>query len=130
MFSFLSLDKHRPQKLVWHGADKLGIRNSDAYCEAWDSSHMQKVGLASSILRGKLLDQERYSCNNAFIVLCIEVASQDAGGHSGHNNNRRRRQAISWAVKDSRANQTTRDAIEKTQPYKFISLLNEENELN
>lgn len=33
--------------------------------------------MASSLLRGRLLDQERYSCNNAFIVLCVEATSQD-----------------------------------------------------
>ncbi|KFM62347.1 hypothetical protein X975_13541, partial [Stegodyphus mimosarum] len=33
--------------------------------------------MASSLLRGRLLDQERYSCNNSFIVLCIEATSQD-----------------------------------------------------
>lgn len=67
----------RPQKLVWHGSDKLGVRDIDAYCDAWNSNSMGKVGLASSLLRGKLLDQEKYSCNNAFIVLCIEATSPD-----------------------------------------------------
>lgn len=122
----------RPQKLVWHGADKLGIRNSEAYCEAWDSSAMQKVGLASSLLRGKLLDQERYSCNNAFIVLCIEVTSQDPIGLIGHN--RKRRQAIRSAAK-VKANSSNETLIkssdeDKNEPYKYITLLNDENELN
>ena len=67
----------RPQKLVWHGADRAGIRNNDAYCDAWNSNSMSKVGMASSLLRGKLLDQEKYSCNNPFIVLCIEATSPE-----------------------------------------------------
>ena len=62
---------------MWHGADRAGVRNSEAYCDAWNSNSMTKVGLASSLLRGKLLDQEKYSCNNAFIVLCIEVTSPE-----------------------------------------------------
>ncbi|CAG2108264.1 unnamed protein product [Medioppia subpectinata] len=66
-----------PQKLVWHGADRSGVRNSEAYCDAWNSNNMSKVGLASSLLRGKLLDQEKYSCNNQFIVLCIETTSPE-----------------------------------------------------
>ena len=32
----------RPQKLVWHGADRLGVRNSDAYCDAWNSNSINK----------------------------------------------------------------------------------------
>lgn len=60
---------------MWHGADRLGIRDIDAYCDAWNSNSINKVGLASSLLRGKLLDQEKYSCNNAFIVLCIETTT-------------------------------------------------------
>lgn len=75
----------RPQKLIWHGADKLGVRDNDAYCDAWNSNSMSKVGLASSLLRGKLLDQEKYSCNNAFIVLCIEATSpEDLIGFNRH----------------------------------------------
>ena len=68
---------NRPQKLVWHGADRSGVRNSEAYCDAWNNNSMAKVGLASSLLRGKLLDQEKYSCNNSFIVLCIETTSPE-----------------------------------------------------
>ena len=67
----------RPQKLVWHGADRSGVRNSEAYCDAWNSNSMGKMGLASSLLKSKLLDQEKYSCNNAFIVLCIEATSPE-----------------------------------------------------
>ncbi|XP_054167998.1 collagen alpha-1(XV) chain-like isoform X2 [Oppia nitens] len=66
-----------PQKLVWHGADRSGVRNSEAYCDAWNSNSMGKMGLASSLISGKLLDQEKYSCNNAFIVLCIEATSPE-----------------------------------------------------
>lgn len=45
----------------------------DTYCDAWHSGKPDKVGLASSLLGNKLLDQERYSCDNRFVVLCIEV---------------------------------------------------------
>src|SRR5699024_5258075 len=66
----------RQQKIIWHGADKNGVRNTDAYCDAWSSNSMSRMGVASNLLRGKLLDQELYSCNNAFIVLCIEVTTE------------------------------------------------------
>lgn len=49
----------------------------DTYCDAWHIGTSSKVGLASSLLGNKLLDQERYSCDNRFAVLCIEVMSQD-----------------------------------------------------
>lgn len=44
---------------------------------------MHKFGLASNLLRGKLLGQEKYSCNNQFIVLCVETAvtSAEEGNH-------------------------------------------------
>lgn len=44
---------------------------------------MHKFGLASNLLRGKLLGQEKYSCNNQFIVLCVETAvtSGEDGNH-------------------------------------------------
>ncbi|KAI7688415.1 hypothetical protein SSS_02152 [Sarcoptes scabiei] len=69
-------DSFWPQKIIWHGSDKNGIRNSESSCDSWSSDSMSRYGLASNLLRGKLLDQEKYSCNNAFIVLCIEVTSE------------------------------------------------------
>ena len=47
----------------------------DNYCDAWHSNEMHKFGIASNLLRGKLLGQEKYSCNNPFIVLCVETAA-------------------------------------------------------
>lgn len=66
-----------PQKIVWHGSNARGERAMDAYCDAWHSSAPEKVGLASSLLSNKLLDQEQYSCENRFIVLCIEALAHD-----------------------------------------------------
>lgn len=74
---------HRPQKIVWHGSSTLGERAMDTYCDAWHSASSDKMGLASSLLGNKLLDQERYSCDNRFVVLCIEVLS--------HQESRRKR---------------------------------------
>ncbi|KAH7637472.1 collagenase-like protein [Dermatophagoides farinae] len=69
-------DQQWQQKLIWHGSDKNGIRNMDASCDSWSSDSISRFGMASNLLRGKLLDQEKYSCNNAFIVLCIEVTTE------------------------------------------------------
>ncbi len=53
----------------------LGERAMDAYCDSWHSDSADKVGLASSLLRGKLLAQERFTCNHRFAVLCIEAVN-------------------------------------------------------
>ena len=47
----------------------------DAYCDAWHSSSASKDGMASSLLKARLLEQQKYACNNRFIVLCVEVAT-------------------------------------------------------
>lgn len=69
-------DNAWPQKIVWHGSTKVGERSMDMYCDAWHTDSKDKVGLASPLNSGKLLDQENYSCNNAFVVLCVEATSQ------------------------------------------------------
>lgn len=66
-------------KLVWHGANHNGNRNMEAFCDAWSSDSMSKMGVASNLMRGKLLDQEKYSCNNEFVVLCVEVTPDNGG---------------------------------------------------
>jgi collagen type XVIII alpha len=74
---FLLQQIFRPQKIVWHGSKVNGERAMDNYCDAWHSSSPDKLGLASSLMGNKLLDQQKYSCDNRFIVLCIEVLSQE-----------------------------------------------------
>lgn len=46
------------------------------YCDAWNSDSKDVYGLASSLLKNRLLAQERRSCNNVFAVLCIEATSE------------------------------------------------------
>lgn len=49
----------------------------DTNCDAWHTSATDKVGYATSLLGNKLLDQERYSCDNRFAILCVEALAQD-----------------------------------------------------
>lgn len=49
------------------------VNSIDSNCDGWHSSTSDKVGLGSSLLGNKLLDQEMYSCQQKNIVLCIEV---------------------------------------------------------
>ncbi|NWT75093.1 COFA1 protein, partial [Prunella himalayana] len=65
-------DSSWPQKIIWHGSTANGIRLVSNYCEAWHTADMGAMGQASPLNTGKLLDQKVYSCNNQFIVLCIE----------------------------------------------------------
>jgi len=64
------------QKIVWHGSDAKGHRLVDAYCNAWHSDSVDSSGIASSLTKGRLLGSERYSCNNAFILLCVEITAR------------------------------------------------------
>lgn len=50
----------------------------DSYCDAWNTGSTDKVGLASSLFKNKLLAQEEFACNNRFAVLCIEVTTQQS----------------------------------------------------
>ena len=50
----------------------------DTYCDAWHSSNSDRYGLGSPLTGGRLLEQIRYSCNNKFALLCIEVTSEIA----------------------------------------------------
>lgn len=69
-------DFHWPQKMVWHGADASGARAWQSYCDAWHTDSSSNIGLASDLIKGELLGQEKISCNHKLIVLCIEIASQ------------------------------------------------------
>lgn len=84
----------------------------DSYCDAWNTGSTDKVALASSLFKNKLLSQEEFSCNNRFAVLCIEVTTQQA-------RRRRRRYSHGYNEKD--------DEIELTfQEYQhLIDNLNE-----
>lgn len=66
----------RQKKVIWHGSHKFGDRAMDTYCDAWNSDSSDRYGLSSSITRGQLLEQSRYSCDNKFALLCIEVTSE------------------------------------------------------
>ncbi|ESO98499.1 hypothetical protein LOTGIDRAFT_142841, partial [Lottia gigantea] len=65
-----------PQKIIWHGSNRNGQLMKDEYCNKWHSMSRNKMGLGSSLMKNMLLDSEQYSCNNAFIVLCVENTSQ------------------------------------------------------
>lgn len=41
-------------------------------CNEWHTKNSNVMGLGSSLNKHMLLDQEKYSCNNAFVVLCIQ----------------------------------------------------------
>lgn len=72
---------------MWHGSHALGDRAMDTYCDAWHSSSPDRFGLGSPLTNGRLLEQQRYSCDKKFALLCIEVSSEQS-------KRRRRRRAL------------------------------------
>ncbi|XP_020710044.2 collagen alpha-1(XVIII) chain isoform X2 [Athalia rosae] len=74
--NILTDDFSWPEKVAWHGSHKLGDRAMDTYCDAWHSSSSDRFGLGSPLNGERLLEQVRYSCDNKFALLCIEVTSQ------------------------------------------------------
>ena len=82
-----------PQKIVWHGAHSNGERNQASYCDAWTAGQSKQLGLASSLLSHKLLAQEKFSCQNRFVVLCIEATSSASGSSSSSSSSRQKRYA-------------------------------------
>ncbi|KAI5645534.1 collagenase NC10 and endostatin domain-containing protein [Phthorimaea operculella] len=107
-------DPHWPQKLIWHGSHAGGERAMDTFCEEWQSSDPINKGMASSLYSHKLLSQEKHSCNNHFIVLCIEALSS--------TNARRKRDTISLRY-NSTDLQDDEDYLYNAEEYQ--QLLNE-----
>ncbi|XP_018027671.1 collagen alpha-1(XVIII) chain [Hyalella azteca] len=60
-----------PNKYVWHGATRRGEKADN--CNAWTSSAAMRVGHASSLQSMQLLAQEKISCDNPLVVLCVET---------------------------------------------------------
>lgn len=67
-------DSAWPDKMIWHGSNKKGHRQTDHYCETWRAGDRAVSGLASSLQNGHLLQQTPSGCSGSYIVLCIENA--------------------------------------------------------
>ncbi|XP_058475540.1 collagen type XVIII alpha 1 chain a isoform X2 [Solea solea] len=67
-------DSAWPEKMVWHGSDNKGHRQTDHYCETWRAGDRAVTGLASALQSGHVLQQTSSSCSGSYIVLCIENA--------------------------------------------------------
>ncbi|XP_026463416.1 collagen alpha-1(XV) chain-like [Ctenocephalides felis] len=112
-------DSTWPQKVAWHGSSLRGELNHNAYCDAWHSASASKVGLAGSLLSHQLLKQERYSCDNRFVLLCVEATTQLA---------RRRRSADEFYGSANRTHHV--DAILSQEEYeKLLSTILDDSAL-
>jgi len=60
------------RNIFWHGVNPWGEK-SHYNCEEWSSDNPLHVGLASSLEGGLIAKQKKFSCNNKFRVLCIEI---------------------------------------------------------
>ncbi|XP_070207667.1 collagen alpha-1(XV) chain-like [Littorina saxatilis] len=65
-------DSTWPQKFVWHGSSKKGGKMDGHLCKQWYSRNGESLGMASSLNKHMLLDQDDFACNNSFVVLCIQ----------------------------------------------------------
>lgn len=74
----------------------------DTYCDAWHSSSSDRYGLGSPLTGGRLLEQVRYSCDNKFALLCIEVTSEMG----------RRRRSVDGRPEDDDVEMTENDYVE------------------
>ncbi|XP_059417052.1 collagen alpha-1(XVIII) chain-like [Carassius carassius] len=59
-------------KMVWHGSSTEGSRQTDSYCETWQTGSHAVTDMASSLQEGYLLQQLPRGCTSSFIVLCID----------------------------------------------------------
>uniref|UniRef100_A0A6A7FZS1 Collagen alpha-1(XVIII) chain-like isoform X4 n=2 Tax=Hirondellea gigas TaxID=1518452 RepID=A0A6A7FZS1_9CRUS len=88
IFSFdgrdIMQDPTWPQKYIWHGSSLKGERSLKAYCNGWNTESPKEVGLASSLLKNRLLSQDQMGCHNVFAILCIEATSMSSEGLSRH----------------------------------------------
>ncbi|XP_038828936.1 collagen alpha-1(XVIII) chain-like [Salvelinus namaycush] len=66
-------DPFWPKKSIWHGSNTFGNLLVDRSCNSWQSDNMSIMGQSSNLASGFLLGQQAQSCNNQFIVLCIET---------------------------------------------------------
>ncbi|XP_042238508.1 collagen alpha-1(XI) chain-like isoform X2 [Homarus americanus] len=68
-------DSSWPVKYVWHGANRYGETSLSHNCNGWSSTSSSGFGMASALHSLKLLDQQKITCDNRLIVLCIESSS-------------------------------------------------------
>ncbi|XP_026762727.2 collagen alpha-1(V) chain-like [Galleria mellonella] len=64
-----------PHKVVWHGSNLYGNYTNDNNCVNWNSGSSEHYGTASALYDvddSRLLSQTKYSCDNEFIILCVE----------------------------------------------------------
>lgn len=54
----------------------MGDRVLDMDCDAWRSGSTEHYGLASSIVHGFFRETTRFSCENKFAVLCVEINNE------------------------------------------------------
>ena len=72
LFSFDGRAVGPDRATVWHGVNPWGEK-SHYNCEDWSSDSPLHVGLASAVDGGLIAKQKKFSCNNKFHVLCLEI---------------------------------------------------------
>lgn len=75
-FNFFSV-LCRPNKQVWHGSNLNGEKSIESFCGTWEQPAVEKLGMAGSLQRRRLINAEQVSCKTNLIVLCIETIPRE-----------------------------------------------------
>lgn len=67
----------RPRKQIWHGSNINGDKSIESFCATWESFTREKTGMAGSLSYRRLINNEKVSCENELIILCIETIPRE-----------------------------------------------------
>lgn len=68
---------HRPRKQIWHGSNINGDKSIESFCATWETPGGDKTGMAGSLSYRRLINNEKVSCKDELIVLCIETIPRE-----------------------------------------------------
>lgn len=74
---FRFLINFRPRKQIWHGSNINGDKSIESFCGTWESITPDKTGMAGSLSYRRLINNEKVSCRDELIVLCIETIPRE-----------------------------------------------------
>lgn len=77
-FRFFRFPKNnRPRKQIWHGSNINGDKSIESFCGTWESPTADKSGMVGSLSYRRLIHNEKVSCREELIVLCIETIPRE-----------------------------------------------------
>lgn len=74
---FIFQKNNRPRKQIWHGSNINGDKSIESFCGTWESPTADKSGMVGSLSYRRLIHNEKVSCREELIVLCIETIPRE-----------------------------------------------------